>query len=235
MNEQMQSLCFLAGANSIFYGCKLLTAENPETDQDAQLFNKLGINTETVADNSATAEKQLKTALVCLTISALLLFMAGCLDIMAYKSKTEIITKGKSIRAPEFKTGTYTDFGDEPKQMQLAWNRQSKEYEIRMQDAGRVSGFRLKHLSGSSYLLQGKEDAHFQYSIITIAGDIVHFLDIKEDYDEQVSALLKKHGLKVNPEDSDDVSGTRKTLIAFFTGLLKKDYLKYGEKIKFVD
>lgn len=64
MNEQMQSLCFLAGANSIFYGCKLLTAENPETDKDTQLFNKLGINTETIVDNSAIQEQTLKTSLV---------------------------------------------------------------------------------------------------------------------------------------------------------------------------
>lgn len=46
MNEQMQALCFMAGANSIFYGCKLLTTPNPETDQDMLLFKKLGINTE---------------------------------------------------------------------------------------------------------------------------------------------------------------------------------------------
>jgi len=64
MNEQMQSLCFLAGANSIFYGCKLLTAENPETDNDNQLFEKLGINTETVVDNSLQQEKAIKTSLV---------------------------------------------------------------------------------------------------------------------------------------------------------------------------
>lgn len=51
MNEQMQSLCFLAGANSIFYGCKLLTAGNPESNADIALFNKLGINTETIANN----------------------------------------------------------------------------------------------------------------------------------------------------------------------------------------
>jgi len=51
MNEQMQAMCFLAGANSIFYGCKLLTAANPETNQDILLFNKLGINTETIANN----------------------------------------------------------------------------------------------------------------------------------------------------------------------------------------
>ncbi|WP_105902344.1 biotin synthase BioB [Vibrio gangliei] len=44
MNEQMQALCFMAGANSIFYGCKLLTTPNPEEDSDMQLFSKLGIN-----------------------------------------------------------------------------------------------------------------------------------------------------------------------------------------------
>ncbi len=64
MNEQMQSLCFLAGANSIFYGCKLLTAENPETDQDTLLFKKLGINTETVVDDSSNQDKRIKTSLV---------------------------------------------------------------------------------------------------------------------------------------------------------------------------
>jgi len=43
MNEQMQSLCFLAGANSIFYGEKLLTTENPEMQEDKELFKRLGI------------------------------------------------------------------------------------------------------------------------------------------------------------------------------------------------
>ncbi len=47
-----------------FYGCKLLTAENPETDKDIQLFNKLGINTETIIDDSQQQDKILKTALV---------------------------------------------------------------------------------------------------------------------------------------------------------------------------
>ena len=49
MNEQMQALCFLAGANSIFYGCKLLTTPNPNEDSDLQLFKKLGINRHEVA------------------------------------------------------------------------------------------------------------------------------------------------------------------------------------------
>ena len=64
MNEQMQAMCFLAGANSIFYGCKLLTAKNPETNKDAALFEKLGINTETVADESAKSDNIVKTAIV---------------------------------------------------------------------------------------------------------------------------------------------------------------------------
>ncbi len=43
MNEQTQALCFLAGANSIFYGEKLLTTANPEMERDQKLFEKLGI------------------------------------------------------------------------------------------------------------------------------------------------------------------------------------------------
>ncbi|RLT93265.1 biotin synthase BioB [Ketobacter sp.] len=43
MNEQMQALCFMAGANSIFYGERLLTTSNPEATSDMKLFNKLGI------------------------------------------------------------------------------------------------------------------------------------------------------------------------------------------------
>jgi biotin synthase len=49
MNEQMQALCFMAGANSIFYGCKLLTTPNPDEDSDMQLFKKLGINSVEIA------------------------------------------------------------------------------------------------------------------------------------------------------------------------------------------
>ncbi|MDW6017396.1 biotin synthase BioB [Vibrio plantisponsor] len=49
MNEQMQALCFMAGANSIFYGCKLLTTPNPAEDSDMLLFKKLGINSQQVA------------------------------------------------------------------------------------------------------------------------------------------------------------------------------------------
>nr|WP_286193747.1 biotin synthase BioB [Tropicibacter sp. R16_0] len=43
MTEEMQAMCFFVGANSIFVGDTLLTADNPEEDQDGQLFAKLGI------------------------------------------------------------------------------------------------------------------------------------------------------------------------------------------------
>ena len=43
MSDELQSLCFLAGANSIFYGDKLLTTENPLTDTDQDLFKRLGM------------------------------------------------------------------------------------------------------------------------------------------------------------------------------------------------
>jgi biotin synthase len=43
MPDYLQALCFLAGANSIFYGEKLLTTPNPESDNDRQLFAKLGL------------------------------------------------------------------------------------------------------------------------------------------------------------------------------------------------
>ncbi|HFD13304.1 MAG TPA: biotin synthase BioB [Crenotrichaceae bacterium] len=48
MSDEMQALCFFAGANSVFYGEKLLTTDNPEANQDLQLFDRLGIRTGTV-------------------------------------------------------------------------------------------------------------------------------------------------------------------------------------------
>ena len=43
MSDEMQAMCFFAGANSIFYGDKLLTTPNPETNDDMKLFERLGI------------------------------------------------------------------------------------------------------------------------------------------------------------------------------------------------
>ncbi len=44
MSEEMQALCFFAGANSIFYGDKLLTTCNPQTEADLNLLKKLGLS-----------------------------------------------------------------------------------------------------------------------------------------------------------------------------------------------
>ena len=57
MNEQMQALAFLAGANSIFYGDKLLTTSNPQVDKDNALFFKLGISPEQSQDYSDEVHK----------------------------------------------------------------------------------------------------------------------------------------------------------------------------------
>ena len=43
MSRELQILCFLAGANSIFFGDKLLTAPNPSADGDAELFRAMGL------------------------------------------------------------------------------------------------------------------------------------------------------------------------------------------------
>jgi biotin synthase len=46
MSDETQALCFLAGANSIFYGEKLLTTPNPDTQRDRDLFDRLGLHPE---------------------------------------------------------------------------------------------------------------------------------------------------------------------------------------------
>lgn len=52
MSDELQALCFVAGANSIFHGEKLLTTGNPDTDADQQLFARLGIRPMPVSEAS---------------------------------------------------------------------------------------------------------------------------------------------------------------------------------------
>ena len=52
MSDELQALCFLAGANSIFYGERLLTTGNPDTAADEQLFHRLGLRPEGVRTES---------------------------------------------------------------------------------------------------------------------------------------------------------------------------------------
>jgi biotin synthase len=53
MGEAVQAMCFLAGANSIFYGDKLLTTDNPEANDDRALLEKLGLTTRAAMLDSA--------------------------------------------------------------------------------------------------------------------------------------------------------------------------------------
>jgi biotin synthase len=54
MSDEMQALCFIAGANSIFYGDRLLTTDNPEADADRELFRRLGLEFEQHRELQAT-------------------------------------------------------------------------------------------------------------------------------------------------------------------------------------
>ncbi len=54
MSDEMQALCFLAGANSLFYGERLLTTDNPESDRDLRLFQRLGLEFEQSNELQAT-------------------------------------------------------------------------------------------------------------------------------------------------------------------------------------
>jgi biotin synthase len=54
MSDETQALCFLAGANSIFYGERLLTTGNPDVQRDQQLFAKLGLRAETAATSAGS-------------------------------------------------------------------------------------------------------------------------------------------------------------------------------------
>lgn len=69
MSEEAQAMCFFAGANSIFYGDKLLTAKNPAVEKDLALIDKLGLSAKkpnpAMNAPSACGEKPLSPAPVC--------------------------------------------------------------------------------------------------------------------------------------------------------------------------
>jgi biotin synthase len=57
MSDELQALCFMAGANSIFYGEKLLTTGNPETQHDQELFRRLKIRAEAPPDHASQSTR----------------------------------------------------------------------------------------------------------------------------------------------------------------------------------
>ncbi len=62
MSDELQALCFFAGANSIFYGEKLLTTGNPDVERDQALFVRLGIHPLEVEHTSATVHADIVSA-----------------------------------------------------------------------------------------------------------------------------------------------------------------------------
>ncbi len=61
MSDEMQALCFLAGANSVFYGEKLLTTGNPDVEHDQQLLARLGMRAQGPAMTTAAAAELIAT------------------------------------------------------------------------------------------------------------------------------------------------------------------------------
>ncbi|MNW03367.1 Biotin synthase [compost metagenome] len=57
LGDAVQALCFMAGANSIFYGDKLLVTGNPDVDADVRLLAKLGLNGHRTMTTTADAEQ----------------------------------------------------------------------------------------------------------------------------------------------------------------------------------
>jgi len=62
MSDELQALCFLAGANSIFYGEKLLTTGNPDTERDMALFDRLGLRPMPVVEQGETVHADIVEA-----------------------------------------------------------------------------------------------------------------------------------------------------------------------------
>jgi biotin synthase len=62
MSDELQALCFLAGANSIFYGEKLLTTGNPDTERDLALFARLGLRPMQVTETAGTVHADIVAA-----------------------------------------------------------------------------------------------------------------------------------------------------------------------------
>jgi len=72
MSDELQALCFTAGANSIFYGEKLLTTGNPDTERDMALFARLGLRPMPVRVDAADHDHAgtVHAAITCDTVRA---------------------------------------------------------------------------------------------------------------------------------------------------------------------
>jgi biotin synthase len=69
MSDELQALCFFAGANSIFYGERLLTTGNPDVARDRRLFERLGLKAEGAPGEAAAEAAAAAEATAALTVS----------------------------------------------------------------------------------------------------------------------------------------------------------------------
>ena len=78
MSDELQALCFIAGANSMFYGEKLLTTGNPDVERDQQLFARLGLEAERTAEAPDRMTTVLGAQRRCRTGSQRIPLSSGC-------------------------------------------------------------------------------------------------------------------------------------------------------------
>ena len=64
LSKEAQLLCFMAGANSIFFGEKLLTTANPENDEDLAMLREAGLTPESLEETAACADEHAHAASV---------------------------------------------------------------------------------------------------------------------------------------------------------------------------
>lgn len=174
--------------------------------------------------------KTIKTTVLAAVIAALLLFTTGCLDILAFKSRTRVIKAGKGDHARHFKTGTYRFSEEDTKPAHFQWDKKNREYTITI-DGSKPQRFTFKHLRKKFYLLQAyhKEEDYYEYALIKITKNTFGFLNIKDKYKEKLPGLWAKYGLTQDEEELLD--GSRADLSAFFKFLVKSKYLTLGERL----
>ncbi|HAW6163143.1 TPA: biotin synthase BioB [Escherichia coli] len=153
MNEQTQAMCFMAGANSIFYGCKLLTTPNPEEDKDLQLFRKLGLNPQQTAVLAGDNEQQQRLEQALMTPDTDEYYNAA-LDARraadALRRRYPVAQgAGRWLVADDrqylnFSSNDYLGLSHHP-QIIRAWQQGAEQFGIGSGGSGHVSGYSVVH------------------------------------------------------------------------------------------
>ncbi|STC87965.1 biotin synthetase [Escherichia coli] len=165
MNEQTQAMCFMAGANSIFYGCKLLTTPNPEEDKDLQLFRKLGLNPQQTAVLAGDNEQQQRLEQALMTPDTDEYYNAAALWIWQEKIDAALDARrvadalrrrypvaqgaGRWLVADDcqylnFSSNDYLGLSHHP-QIIRAWQQGAEQFGVGSGGSGHVSGYSVAH------------------------------------------------------------------------------------------